>query len=176
MASRRLARHPCQRSTAPIDAPIVFRPVGFVRSPIKEIADDCWGGIVSTIKLDAAQFSPDCTRGLADYSHVEVIFYLTGIPDERIVTGARRPRGRADWPNIGIFAQRTKDRPNRIGVTTCRLESVDGLKIRVLELDAVDGTPVLDVKPHYKGFAPRGKVHEPAWAAELMAGYFRKAR
>jgi len=44
----------------------------------------------------------------------------------------------------------------------------------VRELDAVDGTPVLDVKPYLKGFAPRGEVLEPAWAAELMAGYFRK--
>jgi tRNA-Thr(GGU) m(6)t(6)A37 methyltransferase TsaA len=156
------------------NTPIVLRPIGFVRSPVKEIADDCWGGVVSTIELDGSQFSPDCTLGLADYSHVEVIFYLSAIPDEKIMTGARRPRGRDDWPNVGIFAQRTKDRPNRIGVTTCRLEGVDGLKIRVRELDAVDGTPVLDVKPYYKGFAPRGEVREPAWATELMAGYFRK--
>jgi tRNA-Thr(GGU) m(6)t(6)A37 methyltransferase TsaA len=159
----------------PMDTPIVLRPIGFVRSPIKRIADDCWGGVISTIALDASRFSPDSTSGLADYSHVEVIFYLSGIPEEAIVTGARRPRGRADWPQVGIFAQRTKDRPNRIGVTTCRLEGVDGLNIRVRELDAVDGTPVLDLKPYYRGFAPRGEVHEPAWARELMAGYFGKA-
>src|SRR6185295_8690457 len=137
--------------------------------------DDCWGGVIATIALDASRFPPDSTSGLADYSHVEVIFYLSGIPEEAIVTGARRPRGRADWPQVGIFAQRTKDRPNRIGVTTCRLEGVDGLNIRVRELDAVDGTPVLDLKPYYRGFAPRGEVHEPAWARELMAGYFGKA-
>ena len=160
-----------QRST---DVPLVLRPIGFVRSPIKEIAYDSWGGVVSTIELDVSQFSPDCTEGLAEYSHVDVIFYLSGIPDERIVTGARRPRNRADWPNVGIFAQRTKDRPNRIAVTTCRLQSVEGLHIHVVELDAIDGTPVLDVKPYYKGFAPRGEVREPAWAAELMAGYFHK--
>jgi len=153
---------------------IVVRPIGFVRSPIQQIADDCWGGVVSTIELDEAQFSPDCTLGLGEYSHVEVVFYLSQIRAEGIVTGARRPRGRSDWPKIGIFAQRTKDRPNQIGVTTCRLESVEGLKIRVRELDAVDGTPVLDVKPFYKGFSPRGEIREPSWAAELMAGYFRK--
>jgi len=158
-----------------MDTPIVLRPIGFVRSPIKRIADDCWGGVISTIALDASRFSPDSTSGLADYSHVEVIFYLSGIPEEAIVTGSRRPRGRPDWPQVGIFAQRTKDRPNRIGVTTCRLEGVDGLNIRVRELDAVDGTPVLDLKPYYRGFAPRGEVHEPAWARELMVGYFGKA-
>jgi tRNA-Thr(GGU) m(6)t(6)A37 methyltransferase TsaA len=154
---------------------IVLQPIGVVNSSVKQVADDCWGGIIATIELDPSRFTPDSTLGLEQYSHLEVIFYLSQIPDERIVTGARHPRGRADWPKMGIFAQRTKDRPNRIGVTACKIESVDGLKIRVSELDAVDGTPVLDVKPYMRGFAPRGEVREPAWATELMAGYFRRA-
>jgi tRNA (Thr-GGU) A37 N-methylase len=73
---------------------------------------------------------------------------------------------------VGILAQRAKDRPNRIGTTVCRVMSVDGLRIHVSGLDAIDGTPVLDVKPYMRGFAPRGEVREPAWAAELMAGYW----
>jgi len=153
---------------------IVLTPIGIVRSPIRQIADDCWGGVLATIELDPQLFGPESTLGLDQYSHVEVVFLLDKIPPEKIERGARRPRGRADWPKMGIFAQRSKDRPNRIGVTVCKLESVDGLRIRVRELDAVDGTSVLDVKPYLKGFAPRGEVWEPAWAAELMAGYFRK--
>ena len=153
---------------------IVLKPLGIVRSPIKEVADDCWGGVLSTIELDPELFGPECTLGLDQYSHVEVVFVLDKISQDEIEKGARHPRGRTDWPRMGIFAQRSKGRPNRIGVTVCKLESVDGLHIRVRELDAVDGTPVLDVKPYLKGFAPRGEVLEPAWAAELMAGYFRK--
>jgi len=153
---------------------IVLKPVGIVRSPIKEVADDCWGGVLATIELDPQRFFPECTLGLDHYSHVEIVFLLDRIPAEQIENGARHPRGRADWPKMGIFAQRSKQRPNRIGVTVCRLEAVDGLQIRVRELDAVDGTPVLDVKPYLKGFAPRGEVREPAWAGELMARYFRK--
>jgi len=153
---------------------IVLKPIGIVRSPIKEVADDCWGGVLATIELDPQVFSPECTLGLDQYSHVEVLFVLDKISQDEIEKGARHPRGRPDWPKMGIFAQRSKHRPNRIGVTVCKLESVDGLHIRVRELDAVDGTPVLDVKPYLKGFAPRGEVLEPAWAAELMAGYFRK--
>jgi tRNA (adenine37-N6)-methyltransferase len=153
---------------------IVLDPIGIVRSPIKQVADDCWGGVLATIELDAQLFGPECTLGLNQYSHVEVVFLLNKIPADKIEKGARHPRGRTDWPKMGIFAQRSKDRPNRIGITVCKLESVDGLQIRVRELDAVDGTPVLDVKPYLKGFAPRGEVREPAWAAELMAGYFRK--
>lgn len=153
---------------------IVLRPIGVIRSPIKEVADDCWGGVIATIELDAAQFALECTLGLDQYSHVEVVFLLNRIPPEKIETGARHPRGRTDWPKMGIFAQRSKDRPNRIGITVCKIESIAGLQIRVHELDAVDGTPVLDVKPYLNGFAPRGEVREPPWAAELMAGYFRK--
>jgi len=153
---------------------IVLKPIGVVRSPIKEVADDCWGGVLATIELDPQLFRPECTLGLDQYSHVEVVFVLDKISQDQIEKGARHPRGRTDWPKMGIFAQRSKDRPNRIGITVCKLESVDGLLIRVRELDAVDGTPVLDVKPYLKGFAPRGEVREPAWAGELMAGYFRK--
>jgi tRNA (Thr-GGU) A37 N-methylase len=86
--------------------------------------------------------------------------------------GARHPRGRTDWPKVGIFAQRAKARPNRIGVTTCELVDVDGLDLRVRGLDAIDGTPVLDVKPYMQAFGPRGEVREPEWVAELMANYW----
>jgi len=161
----------------PLDQKNVFllQPVGVVRSPVRKIADDCWGGVSATIELDSSLFSPECTAGLAEFSHVEVIFLLDKIPLEKILTGAKHPRERADWPLVGIFAQRAKNRPNRMGITICRLESVEGLHIRVRELDAIDGTPVLDVKPYLSGFAPKGEVREPSWAKELMAGYFRIA-
>ena len=83
-----------------------------------------------------------------------------------------RPRGRADWPSVGILAQRAKDRPNRIGVTICRVIGVDPHHIDVVGLDAVDGTPVLDVKPYLAEFGPAGEVHQPMWATELMAEYW----
>jgi tRNA (adenine37-N6)-methyltransferase len=87
--------------------------------------------------------------------------------------GARYPRGRKDWPRVGIFAQRAKNRPNRIGVTVCRLVSVSDLSIFVEGLDAVEGTPVLDIKPYMREFGPRGEVRQPAWSTELMSGYWR---
>jgi len=154
---------------------IVLRPIGVVRSRIKQVADDCWGGVVSTIELDSRIFGPECTAGLQTFSHVEVIFQLDRISPAKVETGARHPRGRADWPKVGIFAQRSKDRPNRIGVTVCQIVDVKGLKIRVRELDAIDGTPVVDIKPYLQGFTARGTVRQPAWAKALMAGYFRKA-
>jgi tRNA-Thr(GGU) m(6)t(6)A37 methyltransferase TsaA len=153
-------------------SPDIVKPIGVVRSPIKEVTDDCWGDVAATIALDSQLFGPECTQGLDRFSHLEVIFLLNKIPAESVEKGARHPRGRTDWPKMGIFAQRSKDRPNRIGSTICKLLFVKGLEIRVSELDAVDDTPVLDVKPYLKGFAPPGQVREPAWANEWMAGYF----
>jgi tRNA (Thr-GGU) A37 N-methylase len=73
---------------------------------------------------------------------------------------------------IGIFAQRGKNRPNRTDVTVCKVVAVDGLNLEVEGLDAIDGTPVLDIKPYLTGFAPRGAVREPEWAGEIMREYW----
>jgi tRNA (Thr-GGU) A37 N-methylase len=101
-----------------------------------------------------------------------VVFLFDRVPDEKIETGARHPRGRKDWPEVGIFAQRGKARPNRIGLTVCRLLAVDGLRLTVRGLDAIDGTPVLDIKPVMTGFLPRGPIREPGWAKEIMREYW----
>jgi len=151
---------------------IVLKPVGRVKSVRNEPVDDDWDAVASRIELDAAQFAPDATAGLGDFSHIEVIYHFDRVPDVEIRTGARHPRGRADWPRVGIFAQRGKGRPNRIGVCVCRLERVDGLTLHVKGLDAIDGTPVLDIKPVMKGFLPRGEIREPEWAAEIMREYW----
>ena len=124
------------------------------------------------IQLDPARFTPDSLLGLADFSHAEVIFVFDKVTDEEITTTARHPRGRTDWPKVGIFAQRGKNRPNRLGVTVCSIVAVEGLDLVVEGLDAIDGTPVVDIKPVMQGFLPRGEVREPAWAAEIMAAYW----
>jgi tRNA-Thr(GGU) m(6)t(6)A37 methyltransferase TsaA len=151
---------------------ITLTPIGVVRSARAEPIDDAWDGVAGTIELDASRFTPEALYGLDQFSHIEVVFHFHQAPDDKVTTGARRPRGRADWPLAGIFAQRGKDRPNHIGVTVCRLRRVSGLIIEVEGLDAIDGTPVLDIKPYMSGFAPRGEVREPAWAREIMQQYW----
>lgn len=151
---------------------IAMLPIGFVRGGRKEPTDDDWNNVQARIELDSQQFSPDALRGLDDFSHAEVIFHFDRVPDDEIQNGARHPRGRKDWPLVGIFAQRGKGRPNRIGVCVCEIQRVDGLTLHVRGLDAIDGTPVLDIKPVMKGFLPRGEIREPGWATELMQGYW----
>jgi len=152
--------------------PIVLRPIGVVRGGRAEPVDDAWDSVEAAIELDPAQFGTDATASLGDFSHIEVVFHFNQVPDAEINSGARHPRGRKDWPLVGIFAQRGKGRPNRIGVTVCRLLAADGLTLNVRGLDAIDGTPVLDIKPVMTGFLPRGDIREPPWARELMAGYW----
>ena len=150
-------------------------PIGHVRGGRADAIDDDWGASRAAITLDPDKFTPDALAGLADFSHAEVIFLFDKVPDEKIETGARHPRNRADWPLVGIFAQRGKNRPNRLGLTTCRIARVDGLMVEVEGLDAIDGTPVLDIKPVMVEFLPRGDVRQPDWSHELMQGYWEKS-
>ena len=151
---------------------VVLRPIGTVRGGRSEPTDDSWDAETCTIELHRDRFGPDSLAGLGDFSHVEVVYLFDGVEEADVVVGARRPRGREDWPLVGIFAQRGRVRPNRLGVTVCRLLSVEGLEVTVQGLDAIDRTPVLDLKPYLRGFAPRGVVTEPAWATEIMAAYW----
>ena len=145
-------------------------PIGFVRGGRDVVEDDAWGSVTARIELDG--FAPEALLELDRFSHVEVLFLFDRVDPDAVCRGARHPRGRDDWPLVGIFAQRAKDRPNRIGSTVCEVVRVDGTALEVRGLDAVDGTPVLDLKPYMGGFAPRGTVRQPGWAEELMAGYW----
>ncbi|GAA1248600.1 SAM-dependent methyltransferase [Kitasatospora nipponensis] len=154
------------------DATVRLLPIGQVHGGRLEPVDDDWDPVTAVIRLDPAQFDEQALRGLEAFSHLEVVFHFHRVPPERIETTARRPRGNPDWPEVGIFAQRGKNRPNRLGVSRCRLLAVDGLDLRVRGLDAVDGTPVLDLKPWMDEFGPRGATGQPAWATELMRSYY----
>ncbi|MEU4092226.1 SAM-dependent methyltransferase [Streptomyces sp. NPDC026673] len=151
---------------------IEVRPVGWVTGGRVPVEDDDWGGVEAVIRLDAERFGPEALYGLDTFSHLEVVFHFDRVPEDRIETGARRPRGNEQWPMIGIFAQRGKNRPNRLGVSRCKILRVEGLDVHVAGLDAVDGTPVLDIKPWMAEFGPRDATFQPAWATELMRDYY----
>lgn len=148
-----------------------LQSIGVVVGSRSDRRDDHWDAETATIVLDD-RFPESSTDGLASFSHVEVVFRFHAIDDDEVTTDARHPRGNPDWPRVGIFAQRASKRPNRVGVTTCRLIGVDGRSLSVRGLDAIDGTPVLDVKPVIRQFLPRGEVAQPGWVDELMADYW----
>ena len=149
-----------------------IQPVGSVRGGRNAMTDDGWGSVRAAIELDAERFTPDVVAGLDAFSHVVVVYQFHRVTERQIEQAARHPRENADWPRVGIFAQRGKARPNRIGVSVCRILRVDGIRIEVEGLDAVNGSPVLDLKPYMRGFEPRGDVREPDWAREIFATYW----
>lgn len=151
---------------------IQMTPIGHVRGGRDQPIDDNWGASRAWLELDPAQFGPEALFGLDSFSHAEVVYHFDRVAEDEITTGARHPRGRKDWPLVGIFAQRGKNRPNRMGVGVCRVIRVDGLRVEVEGLDAIDGTPILDIKPVLKGFLVRGEVREPDWAGEIMTDYW----
>lgn len=148
-----------------------FEPVGHVRNDRSEMSAGHWADIESRIELD-----PRYAKGLAglgEFSHVVVVFHLDRIaafdPEKQL---ARNPRGMEDLAPVGVFAQRTKFRPNPIGVTAVALLAVDDKGITVRGLDALDGTPVLDIKPYIPAFERKDGVRLPAWVDRMMDGYF----
>lgn len=152
---------------------ISLEPVAYVSSSRGAALDDDWDAETATIQL-VDGFDAAALEGLSAFSHVEVLFHFHLVGAQDVLNGARHPRGNADWPLTGIFAQRGKARPNRLGSTICRLLGVEGTRIAVSGLDAIDGTPVLDIKPVIQGFLPRGEFHQPRWASELMQEYWAK--
>lgn len=147
-------------------------PIGVVHCTRKEPTDDRWSREHAEIELDAHQFTPEALAGLDQFSHVQVIYVMNDVDPDEVETTARHPRNRPDWPKVGIFAQRAKRRPNRLGLSCCRLVGMYGLRIEVDDLDAIDGTPVVDIKPWVDEFGPRGATKQPAWMTELMKDYF----
>ena len=152
---------------------IILNPIGTVESKVDDKREDDWGGVTSEIVLDSARFTEDALTGLSDFSHVEVIFQFHRAADADTTFSHRHPRGNTNWPKVGIFAQRGKDRPNHIGATICKIVAVHGFTVKVRGLDAFNGTPVLDLKPVVREFVPeRNEIGQPDWATELMKTYF----
>lgn len=148
-------------------------PIATVHNSRVEVEDDNWGDVVSVIELDASM-PEDTLDGLDDFSHAEIFYYFHLVPDSKIETGSRHPRNNTDWPKVGILSQRGKNRPNRLGATIVKILRREGRQLHVQGLDAVDGTPVLDIKPVMREFLPKEDVHQPEWASELMKNYWKK--
>ena len=151
-------------------SPVSLHPIGVVHNGVTEARDEGWGGVVSEIRLE-----PGLAEGLLElqhFSHVVVVFLMHEARFDPAAHLTRHPRDRSDLPLVGIFAQRARHRPSPIGVTTVRIERVERGSLAVRGLDAIEGTPVLDLKPHVPAFDAPAKPRVPEWMDRLMDGYF----
>lgn len=147
-----------------------FEPIGVVKSIVTKEMDEKWGQVLSDIQI-SKHLTPGL-KGLEHFSHIMVVFYMHKALFNANSDLVRRPQGRVDMPEIGIFSQRAKHRPTPIGVTTVQLIKVNENILTVKGLDAIDGTPVLDIKPHFPAFDIAREVRIPQWVEMLMKGYF----
>lgn len=150
---------------------ITLQPIATVKNSRTEPIDDHWEAVIAEIEL-AAHVPAAAFDGISGFSHLEIIYYFDKVQQEKVVFSGH-PRGNRDYPLTGIFAQRKKDRPNRIGLTTVELLEHNGRIIKVKFLDAIDGTPVLDIKPVFREFQPKEAIRQPDWVQDLMQQYWR---
>lgn len=144
--------------------------IGVVYNDVKEPTDEGWGRVVSEIVLD--ETFTDGLEGIEQFSHLLILFWMHRAAEAEPVRMRRRPQGRADMPEVGLFAQRARHRPNPIGVTAVRLVRRDKNRLFVEGLDAINGTPILDVKPYVPAYDTVEAARVPEWVTRLMERYF----
>ncbi|MGG2015305.1 tRNA (N6-threonylcarbamoyladenosine(37)-N6)-methyltransferase TrmO [Bacillus sp. S10(2024)] len=151
---------------------ITIKPVAYVHNSREEMRDDNWGCVFSVIEL-TDELNESALQGIEDFSHLEVIFYFDKVSDDKVQYEARHPRNNPNFPKVGIFSQRGKNRPNKLGVTTVELIEHTGNKLVVKGLDAIDGTPIIDIKPVMKEFLPKKEIKQANWSTVLMKDYWK---
>ena len=145
---------------------IRMEPIGCVSSEVTyDQSDVRWESVVSTITLLPQWI--EGLDGIAEFSHIIVVFYLDRARSDGPLRLKTHPMGRLDLPEVGVFATRSPFRPNGVGVTTVKLLHREGRTLTVEGLDAYDGTPVLDIKPYLSrgDWVPGAKVAD--WTRKL---------
>ena len=138
-----------------------IRPVGWVRIGVEGPKHEGWEEVVSEIVMEP-EFQ-ECLNGIEDFSHIQVLFWFHKLSLEERAKRKFRPRDREDAPIVGSFVTHSQRRPNPIGVTVVRLLERKGNVLKVQGLDALDGTPVIDIKSYSGGLDDSEDVRVPEW-------------
>ena len=138
-----------------------LEPVGVVRNAIHDTSGRTWAAVRSEIVF-RDEFVP-ALDGLDGFSHLFVVTWLDQVTDDGRALLRIHPSGDERSPEVGVFATRTAHRPNPIAVSIVPMEGVSRNVVKVVGLDVVNGTPVLDVKP-YVSFYDSFDAEIPRWA------------
>jgi len=140
---------------------MTLKPIGIVRKGIKRAAAKCdREKVVSDIIIDTSL--TEALDGLEESSHIVVLYWMHQAMSGEVPLKVH-PRGKQELPLLGLFATRTPNRPNQIGIATVRLLERQGNILRVEELDAIDGTPVIDIKPYIPGYDSVANAKVSPW-------------
>ena len=143
----------------------IFAPIGMVRNAVKQSQMYGWESVESRIIVRRELV--DALDGLEGYSHLIVLFWIDRVPEEERRATRIHPLGDSELPLLGVFATRTQLRPNPIGMSIVPLLARKKNELRVRGLDAIDGTPVLDIKPYIPHYDSVPQATMPAWASEV---------
>ena len=145
---------------------IKLKPIGVVHNEIKQTSYHDCKDIVSEIEIDGKW--AELLDGIEEFSHIIVLFWMHKVSRDAEPPVKVHPRGRADLPLVGLFATRAPQRPNPIGITTVKLLKRRGNILTVQGLDAIDGTPVIDIKSYMIPKIARNEIRMPEWVAKLQ--------
>ena len=138
-----------------------LKAIGIVRNEVKQPVREDWEKVVSDIVVDSSL--TEALDGLEEFSHIIVLYWM-----HEVTTGGQppakvRPMGKQELPLVGLFATRSPNRPNPIGKAMVRLLKRNGNILKVERLDAIDGTPVIDIKPYIPGYDSAENARVPQW-------------
>lgn len=156
---------------ATIEVPVVATVVGGHTGRL----DDFKGGVESIIRL-RPDYPLETLKGIEEFSHLQVTWFFSEGSDDDVALHARSPRDNPEWPATGTFLHHNHRRPARIATSFPRLLGVDGHDLHVTDLDADDGSPVIDFVAVFQEMLPRGPVRQPSWPTEMLKDYWREAR
>jgi len=146
---------------------ITLEPIGIVRNEVLESGERSWKAIVSEIEIKESLLP--ALKGIEDFSHIIVLYWMHRVSPERRSLTQVHPRGRQDLPLTGVFATRSPARPNPIGVAMVSLLECRGNVLRVQGLDALDGSPVLDIKPYLPEYDSTPEARVAWWVGQSEA-------
>jgi len=139
---------------------MTLKAIGVVRSEVKQpFVQDC-KEVVSDIVIDSSL--TEALDNLDEFSHIIVLYWMHHAATGQVPTKVH-PKGRQELPLIGLFATRSPNRPNPVGKATVRLLQRQGNILKVKGLDAIDGSPVIDIKPYISGYDSAVNAKVPSW-------------
>jgi tRNA-Thr(GGU) m(6)t(6)A37 methyltransferase TsaA len=145
---------------------ISLKPIGIVRTEVRQPPKPPydWNEVVSEIEID--QSLTEALDNLDEFSHIIVLYWMHKINTTEPPPAKVHPKGKLELPLVGLFATRSPNRPNPLGETTVRLLKRQENILKVRGLDAIDGTPVIDIKPYLPGHDSVARAKVPRWVSK----------
>ena len=139
---------------------ITLKAIGTVRNAVRQPTKRDWEKVVSEIVVNTSL--TEALDNLDEFSHITVLYWMHQAAENKPPTKVH-PMGNQELPAVGLFATRSPNRPNPVGKATVRLLKRQGNILKVEGLDAIDGTPVIDIKPYIPGYDSVTNARVPSW-------------